>query len=146
MDDLRRSAAMVGPEPVRLSTGDKIRLLMRIWKCFLAVKLRSRREPLPRFVAKFGQPRQTTSRRIAPRRLSNAVPIALHIGPWRPTCLMNALVLYRLLREQGDPAELVIGLPDGAADHRGHAWVELETIDLGPFPGQHNHVELARFS
>lgn len=71
--------------------------------------------------------------------------IALHVGRWRPTCLMNALVLFRLLREQGDPAELVIGLPDGAADHRGHAWVELDAVDLGPFRGQHTHLELARF-
>ena len=137
---------MFGPEPVRLSTGDKIRLLMRIWKCFLAVRLRSAREPLPRFVERFGRPPQTTPRQFAPWRLSRAVAIALNIGPLRSTCLVNALVLYRLLREQGDPAELVIGLPDGAADHRGHAWVELEAVDLGPFPGQHDHVELARFS
>lgn len=136
---------MVGPEPVRLTTGEKIRLVARIWRCFLTVRLRSSREPLPRFVAKFGQPGQTTARRIAPRRLSGAVAIALHIGPWRPTCLMNALVLYRLLREQGDLAELVIGLPNGSADHRGHAWVELNAVDLGPFLGQHDHVELARF-
>jgi len=136
---------MVNSKPAPLSVADRIRLLMRIWWCFLAVRLRSSREPLPRFVARFGQPRNTLAGRIAPKRLSKAVAIALHLGPWRPTCLINALVLYRLLREQGDPAELVIGLPDGAADHRGHAWVELEAVDLGPFPGQHDHVELARF-
>lgn len=136
---------MGNPELAPLSAADKVRLLVRIWRCFLAVRLRSAREPLPRFVAKLGRPRRTTARRIAPRRLSKAVARALNVGPWRTTCLMNALVLYRLLREQGDPAELVIGLPNGAADHRGHAWVELEAVDLGPFLGQHDHVELARF-
>lgn len=137
---------MADPEPRRLSVGEKIRLVSRIWRCFLTVRIHSGREPLPRFVAKFGQPSQAIARRIAPRRLSNAVARALNVGPWRTTCLINALVLYRLLREQGDAAELVIGLPNGAADHRGHAWVELDAVDLGPFLGQHDHVELARFA
>jgi len=136
---------MVYPEPGPLSTVDKVRLVIRIWRCFLMVRLRSARAPLPRFVAAFGRPHRISSRRIAPKRLSKAVAKSLRAGPWETTCLVNALVLYRLLREQGDPAELVIGLPNGAADHRGHAWVELDAVDLGPFLGQHDHVELARF-
>jgi Transglutaminase-like superfamily len=60
--------------------------------------------------------------------------------------LINALVLYRLLREQGDPVELVIGLPEQAADERAHAWVELEGRDVGPPPGRAGHSEMARLS
>lgn len=136
---------MVNPESGPFTLVEKVRLVIRIWRCFLVVRVRAGREPLPRFVAAFGRPQGITPRRIAPRRLSKAVAKSLRAGPWQTTCLVNAIVLYRLLREQGDPAELVIGLPNGAADHRGHAWVELDSIDLGPFLGQHDHVELARF-
>jgi hypothetical protein len=59
---------------------------------------------------------------------------------------VSALVLFRLLRRQGDPAELVIGLPATAADQNAHAWIELDGRDVGPAPGRNGHVELARFS
>ena len=58
---------------------------------------------------------------------------------------MSSLVLYRLLREQGDDAELVIGLPQTPADKDAHAWVELAGRDVGPPPGRGPHEELARF-
>ena len=54
-------------------------------------------------------------------------------------------MLYRLLRRQGDPAELVIGLPASPRDKDAHAWVELDGRDVGPFPGRNGHVELARY-
>jgi hypothetical protein len=69
----------------------------------------------------------------------------LRLGPRQPTCLVNALVLYRLLREQGDQAELVIGLPADAADKDAHAWVELDGVDVGPPPGRSGHAEMGRF-
>ena len=69
----------------------------------------------------------------------------LKVGRRQPTCLVNALVLYRLLREQGDHAELVIGLPAKAADKDAHAWVELDGVDMGPPPGRSGHAEMARF-
>ena len=123
----------------------KARILLRIWRCFLAITLRDSREPLPQFIARLGKVDAPTGVRVAPRRLRRAVLRALHLGPWRPACLPNALVLYRLLREQGDPAELVIGLPVEAITHEAHAWVELNGEDLGPFPGDH-HSPLARFT
>lgn len=123
----------------------KLRLAARIWRGFLAVSFRNPRQPLPQFIATLGRARTPAAERLAPRRLRGAVLRVLRIGPWRPTCLANALVLYRLLWEQGDPAELVIGLPLVALDHRAHAWVELHGEDLGPFPGKRNHSALARF-
>jgi hypothetical protein len=70
----------------------------------------------------------------------------LRIGPYRPRCLTRSLVLFRLLRQQGDPAELVLGLPAVARDHNAHAWVELDGGDVGPPPGKGEHVEIARYS
>ena len=70
---------------------------------------------------------------------------ALRVGGRRPTCLMSALVLTDLLRGQGQDAELVIGLPEDARDHRAHAWVELGGNDVGPPPGRGRHAPLARF-
>ena len=37
--------------------------------------------------------------------------------------------------QQGDPAVLAIGLPEGARDHTAHAWVEVDGADVGPRPG-----------
>jgi hypothetical protein len=122
----------------------KAQILLRIWRCFLSIMLRNPREPLPQFIGRLGRVAARSGTRIPPRRLRGAILRALHFGPWRPTCLANALVLYRLLREQGDQAELVIGLPIEALTHRAHAWVELDGQDLGPFPGAH-HTALARF-
>ena len=129
--------------PLPLST--KLRVAARIWRSFLRITFRDPREPLPQFITRFGRVASHRSDRIPPLRLKGAVLRVLRLGPWRPTCLANALVLYRLLHEQGDPAELVIGLPIEALDHRAHAWVELDGQDLGPFPGLH-HSALARFN
>jgi len=100
--------------------------------------------PLPLLAQELGRAPISTNRQ-PPRVLSGAVDRSLRLGPFRTRCLFGALVLFRLLREQGDPVELVIGLPADARDHAAHAWVELGGIDLGPPPGRGNHSELARF-
>ncbi len=134
------SLEMTHPLPLAV----KARLAWRIWRCFLEVMFRDPREPLPEFIARFGRVAVGRAERIPPTRLRRAILRVLRIGPWRPACLPNALVLYRLLREQGDDAALVIGLPVEALTHEAHAWVELNGQDLGPFPGVH-HTALARF-
>lgn len=137
------NATAMHSAPLRLS--DKVRVAARIWRSYLRIELRDPREPLPQFIARLGRVEARRGARIAPTRLKGAVLRALRLGPWRPTCLVNAMVLFRLLREQGDPAELVIGLPREARNHEAHAWVELDGQDLGPFPGTH-HRPLARFT
>jgi hypothetical protein len=117
-------------------------LALRIWRTGLAVGRRQHREPLPDLVRRLADVGPLRPR-VPPRRLSRATVRALSAGGRPPRCLLAALVLYRLLREQGDPAELVIGLPDDADGPDAHAWVELDGVDLGPFPGRH-HVPLAR--
>jgi hypothetical protein len=132
------------PEPP-LRLGGKVRLALRVWATFARVHLGLRRGPLPAFVQELGAAPRST-RRHSPSLLSLAVHRSLHIGPMRPRCLVNALVLYRLLREQGEPAEVVIGLPPGARDHAAHAWVELGGRDVGPPPGRGTHAPMARLS
>jgi hypothetical protein len=135
------------PRPPRLSLVAKIRLAARIWLRYARVRIAVDREPLPAFVSQLGATapfRQHAQH--APATLSRAIYRCLRVGRRRPRCVINALVLFRLLREQGEAAELVIGLPEAATDHRAHAWVELAGGDVGPPPGRAGHHEIARFS
>ena len=135
---------LTGREP--LGAAEKLRLWFRIVRWYATVRIRTGREPLPRLAARIGHTGPSRGKRIPPRQLAWAVDRTLHIGPRRPRCIFNALVLYRLLREQGDPAELVIGLPRNASDKDAHAWVELDGVDVGPPPGQNGHEPMARFA
>lgn len=128
-----------------MSRSAKMRLAARIWLRYARVMLGLHREPLPSFVHRLAAVDVDAGReRHPPARLSRAVYRSLRIGRKRPRCLVNALVLFRLLREQGDAAELVIGLPHSANDHRAHAWVELDERDVGPPPGRAGHGEMVR--
>lgn len=118
---------------------------MRVWRSYLRVRGGMNRQPLPDFVRELGRSTVEVDRR-PPALLSRAVDRTLQLGPFRPRCLTSALVLYRLLHEQGDDAELVIGLPYEARDHAAHAWVELDGRDVGPSPGRGRNSAIARFS
>jgi hypothetical protein len=59
--------------------------------------------------------------------------------------LIRSLVLYSLLRSQGDAAELIIGMPVLPTSSDAHSWVELGGQDVGPLPGSRGYAELARF-
>jgi len=84
-------------------------------------------------------------RRVPPALLSRAVSRGLRVGPWQPRCLVRALVLYRLLRAQGDAPILVIGLHSTRPSREAHAWVELNGRDIGPAPGANGHRALVRY-
>ena len=131
---------------VRLGPATKLQLWFRIVRWFLIVRVRTGREPLPKLAARIGDAGPARGERLPPRQLAWAVDRTLHVGRLRPRCIFNALVLYRLLREQGDAAELVIGLPKNPADKAAHAWVELDGIDVGPPPGRNGHEQMARFA
>ena len=126
-----------------MSLAGKVRLVARIWGTYAAVRLALRRYPLPEAVARLGA--DTGRSRQPSTLLSRAVSRALRIGPWTPTCLTRSLVLYRLLRMQGAPAQVIIGLPSHANEWDAHAWVELDGEDVGPTPGRHGHQELVRY-
>jgi hypothetical protein len=129
----------------RLGPSGKVVLAVRIWCRFLLIRALLPHEPLPEVIHRFGRPLRRDRRRLSPRLLSRAVHRSLHIGSRRPTCLVSSLVLFRLLREQGDPAEVVIGLPSVASSKDAHAWVEVKRVDIGPPPGRGTHRPMARF-
>ena len=120
-------------------------LTVEIWSTYAHVRRHVHRTPLPQLVAELGREPEQPSAPAAADRLSAAVVRALSLGPRRPTCLVCALVLYRMLRRRGERPELVVGLPPAAKNHDAHAWVELHGIDVGPAPGRNGHVALARF-
>ena len=128
----------------RLSLREKLVLAIRVWVRFALVSVRVRRQPLPRLVAHLASVDGSPRRPHAPATLARAVDRSLRVGSHRPRCLINALVLFRLLKEQGDECELVIGLPELAENERAHAWVELKGRDVGPPPGRAGHCEMAR--
>ena len=127
-----------------LSSAGKARLLGRIWWVFIRVVLMARR-PLPDQVELL---KQGTPRNPAPlpaAKLSRAIDRGLRVGRHTPRCLPKALVMFRLLHEQGEYPVLVIGLPPDPRSHIAHAWVELNGRDVGPPPGRSGHDQLVRY-
>jgi hypothetical protein len=131
--------------PPRLPIRSKLALTRRIWAAYRVVSADVRRHPVPQVVERLGPPVAVAPIRVQPKRLGHVVGRVLRIGPWRPRCLFTSLVLYRLLLEQGDPPEFVIGLPHEPRSKDAHAWVELDGVDVGPPPGGRGHVALARY-
>jgi hypothetical protein len=117
-----------------------------VWQTYLRVQRGLRQSDLPTAVARLGATQQASQRRYAAVRLSRAVDRALAPLPGDPTCLVRSLVLFRLLREQGDQAEVVIGLPERPTSQEAHAWVELDGRDVGPPPGRAGHRQLVRYA
>lgn len=128
-----------------LSVREKVRLSLRVIRCYLSVLVELRRHPLPVAVERLGSGAPSFGAPVQPVRLGRIVRRVLRIGRFEPRCLTASLVLYRLLRGQGRQAKLVIGLPFTPTDKDAHAWVELDGVDVGPPPGQAGHVELARY-
>ncbi len=130
----------------RLSAWDKALLAGRVWIAALDVYLQLRRGSLDEAVVALGRRRKSARReRRSPMLLSRAVWRALRVGPLRPRCLTRSLVLYRLLRAQGDEPQLVVGLPEPVTSSDAHAWVEIAGRDIGPPPGAAGYRELARY-
>ena len=129
-----------------LSPTQKLVLATRVWLAYARVRRTLRGAELPVAVSRLGEIRSRSRQRHAPERLSRAVDKTLRAAPDDPTCLVRSLVLFRLMREQGDDAELVIGLPEHATTHRAHAWIELGSNVVGPPPGKAGHAEMARFA
>jgi len=121
-----------------------VKLLIRIWMAYLRVVRLSRR-PLPEQIEVLQRRSTGRSPEVTPEKLSRAIHRGLRLGPIAPRCLPKALVMFEILRGQGDAAELVIGLPRLASSHEAHAWVELHAVDVGPPPGRAGHDELARY-
>jgi hypothetical protein len=129
----------------RLGVPAKLVLTLRIWGLFVTTYVAMKRRTLPEVIDRLGHVSGAVPDHVEPRRLGKIVRRVLRIGPRSPRCLYNALVMYRLLRLQGDLPQLVIGLPLEPRDKDAHAWVELDGVDVGPPPGRAGHQELARY-
>ena len=124
----------------------KVAMLWSIGITFVVIQLRLRRSPLPVVVSLLSQVDAERGYRVDPRRLGRIVFRMLRLVNRHARCLINALVLFRLLRLQGDDPELVIGLPESPEDVSAHAWIELGGEDVGPPPGRGTHQEFTRYS
>lgn len=62
--------------------------------------------------------------RIAPERIAYLVEVASRHHFPRPTCLMKALVVYRLLRKQGLAVKLILGATKSTGKLEAHIWLE----------------------
>jgi hypothetical protein len=129
-----------------VTTARKIAIAVRSVWLFAVVRARLRRSDLPAVVGTLTAVERPRAARARPVRLGRIVARTLSIGPWEARCLHTSLVLYRLLREQGERPELVIGLKESPKEKDAHAWVELEGRDVGPPPGRGRHRELARYA
>jgi len=129
-----------------LSLVERAILAVRIWRAYLLIRRKVRRVELPLLIEHLNRISRPARRRHPAPRLSRAVDRSLRIGSHRPTCLVNSLVLFRLLREQSEHPELVIGLPERPTSKDAHAWVELDGREVGPPPGRAGHSQLARFA
>lgn len=133
------------PDTARLSTTRKAALYGRIWRSALGLELSIRRRPLPSIVADISKRPSFPESAVSVAQMRRAVDGTLRFGPWRPRCLVRALVLYEMLHEAGVVADLVIGLPASAPGIDAHAWVEVDRRSVGPWPGRSGHEEFARF-
>ncbi|GEM_PF-3240497 len=124
----------------------KFSLAARMWWLALKIKLALLRHPLPQVVDQLVQsPARLRQPRIEPRYLGAVNDRILRLGPFKPRCLLCALVHLKLLRAQGDAAVLVIGLPRDKASTDAHAWVELDGEVVGPPPGRKGHQAFVRY-
>jgi hypothetical protein len=129
----------------RLSVPGKISLSLRLWVLLGRVYVGVKRNSLPKFIEELRETQANAQTKFEPARLGRIVEKVLRVGPWRARCLFTSLVLYRLLLEQGDHPEVVIGLPREPRDKDAHAWIEIGGRDVGPPPGRSRHEVLARY-
>jgi transglutaminase-like putative cysteine protease len=108
----------------RLSAPLRLALVAEILSAYVEARRRMRREELPAAVAALRAPAHRR-RRLGddPLRLGRAVRRTLLALPTDSRCLVQALVLTRLLASRGVQSRLVLGasVADG---FEAHAWVE----------------------
>jgi hypothetical protein len=134
-----RASALADARPRALPPLQKAALATEILRAYVQVRWRLWRTDLPRTLAavRAGRIDHTASTReslVLGTRLGQAVGRTLHLLPTDDRCLMQSLVLTRLLADRGIDSALVIGVvvePEFAA----HAWVERDDVPLLPTSG-----------
>jgi transglutaminase superfamily protein len=82
-----------------------------------------RLKTLLRLIGRTRRPRWRTAP-IDVERAARLVDVASRFYPFRPTCLKRSLVLLRILRARGLPAELRVGVRKVGDELHSHAWIE----------------------
>ncbi len=122
---------MIAARP--LSVTAKAALAGEIAVSYVRARWLLRREGLPRALERLRAvaPAATTVAGATDERLARAVERTLRRLPADSRCLMQSLVLTRLLARRGRQSRLVIGVsPTG--DFSAHAWVERGGVPLLP--------------
>ena len=69
------------------------------------------------------------------RRIDVAVDRAARLGLFRPTCLVRAMALERIIHRAGAGRAVVrVGVRHGGAELEAHAWIEVDGRVLGDSP------------
>lgn len=116
-----------------LSPPRKLALAREIVAEYIRVRRLLRRRDLPRTLEliRAVAPPEHTPVSATDERLAGAVQRTLRRLPADSRCLMQSLVLTRLLARRGREARLVIGVSQ-AGGFSAHAWVEREGVPLLP--------------
>ena len=129
--------------PVPVGRFERVALLLRVWGLAARIQIGLARRPVGEVAEAVGRIGERPAKPVL--LLNRAVSRGLRIGDLQPRCLTRSLVLYALLRAQGEPAELVIGLKAEPGTADAHAWVELRGEDVGPLPGSRGYRAMARY-
>jgi hypothetical protein len=121
-----------------LGAAAKARLVVEIVGAYVEARRRLRREGLRPALQRLRQPDAAhpsvlaSARDLAAcRRLARAVVRTLNVLPADSRCLMQSLVLTRLLARRGIDTRLAISVRRGE-DFAAHAWVERDGVALLP--------------
>jgi hypothetical protein len=121
------------PSDAALRIAPKAMLAGEIVATYARVRWLIRRDPLPAVVGSLrGRPSARAGGGVETgRRLGHAVGRTLSVLPADSRCLMQSLVLTRLLARRGIESRLVIGVRAGDR-FAAHAWVEHGDVPLLP--------------
>jgi Transglutaminase-like superfamily len=127
---------------VQLSTSEKWTLfqaLLFLPVCAIVLRLREVRRLLSTvgesFPMAFNPERDIAMEQA--RATARMVSLAARYGPYRATCLKQSVVTLWLLRHQGIPCDLRIGVRREFNPFEAHAWVEYQGEALNEEPDIH---------
>jgi len=109
-------------------------LLMWSTGLLVALPLLQRALTLPALVTLYGaRTLPTLLPPLEPERLLFLIRGLLqqHVGPFRPNCMKQSLVLFHFLRQWGAPVTLHFGVAKRDEALEGHCWIELAGQPFG---------------
>lgn len=112
--------------------GDLVRAQWHLLVSWAALALRPRGGLVRR--AEAGESAQGTVREEQLHRIGLAVDRVARFGLVRPTCLVRAMALERMIEKAGGGATVRVGIRHVEAGFGAHAWIELNGRIIGDQP------------